>query len=459
MRRQTLSPTGQQQQFEVNETFFSTTDLHGLITAGNEVFARTSGYSLTELRGQPHNIIRHPDMPRCVFALLWQAVKQGKSFAGYVKNQAKNGNHYWVFASIVPIPNGYLSVRIKPTTTLLSRMEELYRTLLAAEDGALASGCSESQAASKSGETLAAEVRKLGFPSYDAFSHHALNGEIKSRDADVARRRLRLFPESLPESSALRSAFLQAQGAYEHVNTLFCLLDSFTEISARIQSHNALVRRIAEDFRLDALNVHVASHPLGSEGVAVGTVAHFLSGYARSLAGSAAILTSRVNETSTFVSEISSSLASARIQIEMLISFLSEMATGEKEAEADRLKSMSDDLRSAFLTTVSTSLNSIAQLNAAVPAVKAAHELVHKDIVQLQVAQITGLTEVARLIDAESLNAMFAGLRSQIDKARTELKKLESIVEELEALTASTPPKVDSIQRAISGFHEVHGER
>lgn len=455
MRLQPTLPTGQQQQFEVNETFFSTTDHRGVITAGNQVFSRTSGYTLQELVGQPHNLIRHRDMPRCVFRLLWQAVKDGKSFAGYVKNQAKNGNHYWVFALIVPIPSGLLSVRIKPTTNLISKVEDLYKSLLAIEVSALESNNSESEASSASAEALANAITGLGFPSYEAFSHHALNAEIKARDAEVASRGLRLFPTTLDSSSPLSGTFRDACDAYERINVLFASLDSFTEIAAKIQSHNTSVRGIAENFRIDALNVHIASHPLGNEGIAIGMVAQFLSGYAQNLAGNVSGLTDNIRSTSTSVAAITSNLSTARIQIEMLLSFLAEVAGADKSTEMQQLTSMANDLRSAFLATIQTSLKAIDDLQQSVPAVKATNERVSRDIIQLQVAQITGLTEVARLRDAENLNAMFSNLRTQIESAKGELHNLEDIVDQLITLTASTPPKVNAIQSSLSGLRQI----
>jgi PAS domain S-box-containing protein len=77
----------------------SKTDPRGIITYANEVFIEVSGYTEEELIGKPHNIIRHPDMPRTVFKLLWDTIKSGREFWGYVKNMAKDGSYYWVFAT------------------------------------------------------------------------------------------------------------------------------------------------------------------------------------------------------------------------------------------------------------------------------------------------------------------------------------------------------------------------
>lgn len=81
----------------------STTDLNSNITHANDAFVRISGYSLDELTGAPHNIVRHPDMPKAAFADMWKTLQGGEPWSGVVKNRCKNGDHYWVKANVCPI--------------------------------------------------------------------------------------------------------------------------------------------------------------------------------------------------------------------------------------------------------------------------------------------------------------------------------------------------------------------
>ncbi len=83
-----------------DELIISRTDLHGIITYANETFARISGYEVDELIGKPHNILRHPDMPRSLFKELWETIKAEKIWKGYVKNLRKDRGYYWVYAEI-----------------------------------------------------------------------------------------------------------------------------------------------------------------------------------------------------------------------------------------------------------------------------------------------------------------------------------------------------------------------
>ena len=92
MRKPHCPPRDIARDFKVSEAFFSTTDTRGVIQAGNRVFSRISGYTEAELIGKPHNIIRHPDVPRAVFKLLWDTLEAGQPICAYVKNMAKDGS-------------------------------------------------------------------------------------------------------------------------------------------------------------------------------------------------------------------------------------------------------------------------------------------------------------------------------------------------------------------------------
>lgn len=112
--------------------FVTKTDTRGVITYSNDAFIEISGFSREELVGQNHNIVRHPDMPKWAFADLWATIKSGHPWRGIVKNRAKNGNHYWVRATVSPILQnnevvGYMSLRRKPTRQEITHAERLYR--------------------------------------------------------------------------------------------------------------------------------------------------------------------------------------------------------------------------------------------------------------------------------------------------------------------------------------------
>ena len=133
MGRSNIIPRNKERQFDLSELFFSVTDHKGHILVGNDIFTRISGYTREELIGQPHSIIRHPDVPRAVFKLLWDYLEAGKTIAAYVKNMAKDGCYFWVIALVMPCPGGYLSVRMKPISPIFELAKEVYADILAVE--------------------------------------------------------------------------------------------------------------------------------------------------------------------------------------------------------------------------------------------------------------------------------------------------------------------------------------
>ena len=140
MRQNSIPPTGRERTFPEDEIIVSKTDLKGIITYANQTFIRVAGYTEQELLGQPHNIIRHPDMPRCVFQLLWDTISAGEEIFAYVVNLCKNGDHYWVLAHVTPTFDesgritGYHSSRRKPDQSAVDTVSGLYRQLLEKEE-------------------------------------------------------------------------------------------------------------------------------------------------------------------------------------------------------------------------------------------------------------------------------------------------------------------------------------
>lgn len=129
-----LYVTQQNTPLDDDTTLMSTTDLHSYITHANDTFITVSGYSLNELLAQPHNLVRHPDMPKAAFADMWYTLKQGEPWSGIVKNRCKNGDHYWVRANAVPMVRGgqvtgYMSIRTRATEEEIAAVEPLYQAL------------------------------------------------------------------------------------------------------------------------------------------------------------------------------------------------------------------------------------------------------------------------------------------------------------------------------------------
>jgi PAS domain S-box-containing protein len=137
--REPVRPTGVERTFSADELIVSKTDTRGVITYANDVFLRVSAYPLGEVVGQPHNLIRHPDMPKAVFGLLWDTLAAGQELFAYINNLAADGASYWVLAHVTPSRDargrvvGYHSNRRRPSPGAIAAVRPLYDQLLAEE--------------------------------------------------------------------------------------------------------------------------------------------------------------------------------------------------------------------------------------------------------------------------------------------------------------------------------------
>lgn len=137
-----VKPTGVERTFHRDDVIVSKTDTKGIITYANEVFLDLAGLSEAQAIGAPHSVIRHPDMPRAVFKLLWDTLFKGDEIFAYVLNMSANGDHYWVFAHVTPTFSldggitGFHSNRRVPEKSALEVIKPLYASLKAIEDAA-----------------------------------------------------------------------------------------------------------------------------------------------------------------------------------------------------------------------------------------------------------------------------------------------------------------------------------
>ena len=136
-----VSLTGVERFFDKNEIIVSKTDLKGKITYANLTFLKIADYTEEEVLGAPHSILRHPNMPRCVFKLLWDTIGAGKEIFAYVLNRTKYGDHYWVLAHVTPSYNeagvldGYHSNRRVPDPKIIKeKIAPTYKALLTEEN-------------------------------------------------------------------------------------------------------------------------------------------------------------------------------------------------------------------------------------------------------------------------------------------------------------------------------------
>jgi PAS domain S-box-containing protein len=142
MKDRSIVPSQRERVMRENDFIVSKTDAKGIITYCNPIFIEFSGYTEAELLGSQHNIVRHPDMPRAAFKLVWDTIQSGKEVFAYVKNMSKDGSYYWVFTHVAPDFGangnivGYTSVRRCPGRAAINAIAPVYAQMLAAERAA-----------------------------------------------------------------------------------------------------------------------------------------------------------------------------------------------------------------------------------------------------------------------------------------------------------------------------------
>ncbi|MDQ2094611.1 PAS domain-containing protein [Rhodalgimonas zhirmunskyi] len=246
-RQEHRPPTGEAP-FDAGEVFYSRTDRRGVIVAGNYIFRRVSHYDWENLIGAPHKIIRHPDMPKAVFWLLWKKLAQGETFGGYIKNRASDGLYYWVYAVVAPMGEGYISTRIKPGSALFPQIERLYNDLRQGEE----SGLSPEESATD----LIARLHRLGFDSYEEFMTHAFGEEL------------------LNETTALR---LAPEKSVARARTMLALSRALSEETAHLAQEFDVLSSVPHNMKVVARRIEPTGGPISALSRNYGDMSNALS--------------------------------------------------------------------------------------------------------------------------------------------------------------------------------------
>lgn len=241
----TRSQTGEVP-FGFDELFYSRTDKRGVILAGNQVFRRVAGFDWSELLGAPHRVVRHPDTPRGVFRILWDALGSGHPMGAYVKNRTKAGGHYWVFAVLVPAGEGFLSVRLKPSTPLFDRVREFYEQLSARE-----------QAEKLDPEVSAGLLRKAamadGFSSYTSYMACALGLELAARDAKLGRAADGRTRTLIEMNKALEKTTQEQTKLLRSFEALQSIPNNMRIVASRLEPSGGPVSAISENYKASSM--------------------------------------------------------------------------------------------------------------------------------------------------------------------------------------------------------------
>lgn len=461
MRQPAIKPVDSERDFKLAELFFSTTDRRGIIEAGNAVFARIAGYAMDELIGSPHNIIRHPDVPRAVFQLLWSHVLGGRTIAAYVKNLASDGRYYWVVALVIPIGDRFLSVRFKPTSPLFAVVQGLYAEMLQIEAATVAEGGDGAASMAAAAARLQSALVELGFADYDAFMRAALRDELKHRDTLLSAQRIVPVPTLLATGGdpAIRAIFENSKVAYDRLCGLFTRLDSYVALNATLTSTSATVIDLTRVFRFISLNTSVKAAGLGQQGAGLGVVAAYLGEASSDVSAIVSGLTTHIGTTSEKLAAVIFDLAGARLQIEMILDFCRELIVGipsDRPAEhsvADAARrQMIADLKQAFTFTIRNAVAALGTFEAELGCLRSASGDLRKIMLSLEFMQLGGMVEAQRLDQGSTFGVIFTEVRKQLELTKDELSEINDIIETMTGLVEEAPRIARFLAEAETGM-------
>lgn len=227
--------------FTPQDVIISRTNQRGIIISANEAFQKISDFAWQELHYAPHKILRHGDMPKAVFYLLWETLAKREIFCGFIKNATKSGGHYWVLATVFPIDAEYLSVRILPTKDAVDQIVPLYQRACEREQkGKLTP--------SQSAAALLEDVKSLGYSSYDDFIARAAANELLAREVQE----ISAQPTDLHQ---MYSAITQWDSVQKDCHQILHALELFRHIpinmrleSQRLSKNGQVLSTIAQNF-------------------------------------------------------------------------------------------------------------------------------------------------------------------------------------------------------------------
>lgn len=425
MPRSAVAPTMLERPFDLSELFFSTTDRKGLIRSGNGVFARVSGYAESELIGEPHNIIRHPDMPRAVFQLLWDYIEAGRTIAAYVKNMAKDGAYYWVLATVIPIRDGYLSVRLKPSAGLLPTVEALYAELRAIEQHCEGSGGTPKEAIAAATAQLLRRLPDLGFRDYDAFMRAALPAELLARRAALGNGPARA--RAATDSSEIASALAATGTLHAFLAGQFTRLDDYARLHEAFVGNSARVLDFADTVRLFSLNAQIGAARLLDSGAALGVIADIMRLRADATAVAIREMKQEIDAVVTLLDGLAFAVSIATLESEMTAQFVGDLAAGTSETEVRGAAGTSANvhaLAEALRTAIDPVLTTLTDLDTRLDRVAGSVDSLRREFQQLDALQVAGRVESARLDTATEFRLLFEEIRNQVGEARQLLRGL-----------------------------------
>lgn len=433
--------------FRIKDLIFSTTDKKGFIRSVNDVFLMMARYSLRDVLGKPHNMIRHPDMPRCVFFLYWEYIKRGEAIGAYVTNMASDGAYYRVYTLATPLDDGYLAIRFKTTSKYVKVVSELYKELCAYESDQLAKGVSHTECTSASLELLNQRLRELGFADYNAFMIATLEEEMRRRDEILSRESsASAWEGSQPEEQAqsarptdlmvratahLTRASSVAGGLFDKVGSLLSLQDKLNQNARAITA-------VSRMFEMSSINVSLEASRIGTQARCLSVIANHLGESSQRVCGIAESMRAQIDTTSMALGAAVFCLAATRLQVETMLDFCRKnLSSPGKAADPNTLaiqnefprqrdRATLNDLLSAIAVQQATLMPTMENLIKNLRKLDGEFTSVKRSMLTLRFAQLGGKIESSRISSDSAIASLVESIGKDITGTVGQISVLES---------------------------------
>jgi aerotaxis receptor len=410
------TPTGKEVQFNFDELFFSRTDHHGVILFGNDVFIRVSDYPKDTMIESPHNIVRHPDMPKTIFKLFWDKLKSNKLIVAYVKNLTANGGYYWVIAIAFPISGGYLSIRLRPSSVLFTKVKEIYSRILELEKK---NGLEFAHTA------LLHHLSELGFKSYEDFMSEAIRKELLAKDKKLIDFQKK-NTESDHFSETINNIKLLARAGSNAFNQLFIMIDHFEKAEKIFSEQTVFLLKHFRLMKYLSINMTASAEKFGKSAVTIGVIAIEFQNLATQIEKHLIAFREAVDTINFEIRHSSLNVSALRVQMDMVDFFVRE-SLFKANLETEEKSNAFNDLevnRDAFCEL---GKNSISEVSAHLSILGKRLKLFQQAVTEINTL-VSGLEVVRQIASVECFrnDEIRSIFESQIQDLKTFINTMKS---------------------------------
>ena len=434
------TPKNEESPFNFNELFFSTTNKRGVIEYGNSVFVRVSNYPAEELMGAAHSIIRHPDMPRCVFKVFWDYLNSNKPIGAYVKNMAADGRYYWVYAFAFPVQGGYLSIRFKPSSPLFETVKKIYDDVLKKE---------KQTSMDEALKYLIETLNQNGFDDYSDFMVAAAIQELEARDAQLKK----INRQATYSNSVLSHISDISEKSNKILDNNFAKTPIFTKGSQTFKYNLNLLRDEFQKLKFLSVNMNILAVNYGESAATLSVISEEFSKLATQIEVQVRTFSQFTESLTEAIKKCSEILASLKVQMNMVDFFVKESIDNSDKSEnafegMNRNKEMFTDL---FKQSISQLDSEMARLEVEMLQILDQIAGIKKLVRTLEIIKQTGAIESSRQDDIKtSFNVYLQEMTSFLELLRKSINEMGQQQTLLNQETKEIRESSDSIKNNVS---------